>query len=120
MSHRLLLWLATVSVAGCATPPADTAMPPPDPATLDCPALAQQVARTEAQLRQLGNRPNVGLTIGLGGNIGSHGSIGITLPVPLGQPDTPSADAVRLEQLLSRLRQWQQQKHCPEAPRKTP
>ncbi|SCK09990.1 hypothetical protein [Vogesella sp. LIG4] len=120
MRRALLPLLLAPVLAGCASTPDDDFVAS-DPATLDCPALARQLIRSDARLRQLlAANPNIDMNIGLGSSIGSHGAIGVLIPLPMGQLRTPSQEAVALEQYQSRLRQWQQQRHCPEALPKTP
>ncbi|WP_174873631.1 hypothetical protein [Vogesella oryzae] len=118
---RRILPLLLLLLGGCASAADDDGFIASDPATLDCPALARQLVRTEARLRQLhAANPDVQMNIGLGSAIGSHGSIGLSIPVPLGQLRRPEQEIAALEQYQSRLRQWQQQQHCPEARPKTP
>ncbi|MFC3532488.1 hypothetical protein ACFOLG_09840 [Vogesella facilis] len=108
-------------LAGCASAADDDGFIASDPATLDCAGLARQQQRSEARLRQLqAANPDVQMNIGLGSSIGSHGSIGLSIPLPMGQLRRPEQEIAALEQYQSRLRQWQQQKHCPEASLKTP
>lgn len=121
MRHFVLPLLLALQLAGCASAANDDGFVAVDPATLDCPALARQLVRTESRLRQLRTSgSDAQMNIGLGSTIGSHGSIGLSIPVPLGQLRRPEQEIAALEQYQSRLRQWQLQKRCPEAQTKTP
>ncbi|MFC3626437.1 hypothetical protein ACFOKJ_09895 [Vogesella amnigena] len=121
MQRTVMPLMLAALLSSCASTASDDGFVAVDPATLDCPALARQVGRTEARLRQLRTSgSDTQMNIGLGSTIGSHGSIGLSIPVPLGQLRRPEQEIAALEQYQSRLRQWQQQKRCPEAQTKTP
>jgi len=102
-----LLW--PLLLAACST------LGQTDPATLDCPALASEVGRTAKLLvaERTNPRPPVTLNIGLGGAVGSHGSIGIGFGLPIGSPQ-PDEDRIQaLQQQLARLQALQRQRQCP-------
>lgn len=107
MRHTALL--LPLLLAACST------LSPPDTATLDCPALAREVGRTAKLLvaERTNPRPPVTLNIGLGGAVGSHGSIGVGFGLPIGTPKLDDDRIQALQQQLARLQALQRQRQCP-------
>lgn len=113
---RTLPLIACLLLAACAS------LKRPDPATLDCAGLAQAVADTSVVLgRERTNlRAPVTLNIGLGGEVGSHGSIGVGFGLPVGTPRADDDRIQALEERLARLQSLQRQRQCPPTTAKRP
>lgn len=99
MRHSALLLLCPLLLAACAS------LKQLDPATLDCPGLDSAIRATQGQLQDARNTRHTPfqINLGLGGAIGSHGSAGIGVGVPLGTPQPDNERIAKLEQRLAEL-----------------